>query len=94
MDQTFINWIVGLSGIVIGFFLKAIHESIKELRDADKEMDRRISEVEVLVAGNYVTTTELDKVVAALFKKLDSIDTKLDLKANKSECAETHRKMQ
>ena len=94
MDQTFVNWIIGLCGVVIGILLTSLMTSVKDLQTADKEMDKRISEVEVLVAGNYVTTVELDKVISALFKKLDAIDTKLDLKANKSECAETHRRMQ
>lgn len=82
MDQTIINWIIGLGGTVIGIFIKSMLDSIKDLQKSDKEMADRVGSIEVLVAGTYVKRDELRE----LMRKLEQIDAKLDRKANKDEC--------
>ncbi len=81
MDQTIINWIIGLGGTVIGIFIKSMLDSIKDLQKSDKEMADRVGSIEVLVAGTYVKRDELRE----LMRKLEHIDAKLDRKANKDE---------
>ena len=68
---------------MLGFLLNAVWQAVKDLQRADNELTKRVSEIEVLVAGNYVTRQEFDRVVERLFSKLDSIDRKLDSKADK-----------
>ena len=87
MDQTIINWIIGLGGTVIGIFIKSMLDSIKDLQRSDKEMSERVGSIEVLVAGTYVKRDELRE----LMRKLEQIDAKLDRKANKDEYGVRHQ---
>ena len=81
--QEFYNWaLTGLSGL-LGFLLHAVWEATKDLQRADAELAKRVGEIEVLVAGNYVTRQEFDRVIDKLFNKLDSIELKLDRKVDK-----------
>ena len=87
MDQTIINWIIGLGGTVIGIFIKSMLDSIKDLQKSDKDMADRVGSIEVLVAGTYVKRDELRE----LMRKLEQIDEKLDRKANKDDCGVRHQ---
>ena len=81
--QEFYNWaLTGLSGL-LGFLLHAVWQATKDLQRADAELTKRVSEIEVLVAGNYVSRQEFDRVIDKLFNKLDAIELKLDKKADK-----------
>ena len=81
--QEFYDWILtGFSG-VLGFLLHAVWQATKDLQRADAELTKRVSEIEVLVAGNYVTRQEFDRVIDKLFAKLDQIEYKLDKKVDK-----------
>lgn len=81
--QEFYNWaLTGLSGL-LGFLLHAVWQATKDLQRADAELTKRVSEIEVLVAGNYVTRQEFDRVIDKLFAKLDHIEMKIDKKADK-----------
>lgn len=58
-------------------------DSLRDLRDADKELAEKVSKIEVLVAGEYVKHDDLDRLSDAIFKKLDRIEFKLDSKADR-----------
>jgi len=81
--QEFYNWALTGFSALLGFLLNAVWQAVKDLQRADNELTKRESEIEVLVAGNYVTRHEFDRVVQRLFAKLDSIDSKLDSKVDK-----------
>ena len=81
--QEFYDWVLSGFCAVLGFLLNAVWQAIKDLQRAYDELTKRVSEIEVLVAGNYVTRQEFDRVVERLFAKLDSIDRKLDSKVDK-----------
>lgn len=81
--QEFYDWVLSGFCAVLGFLLNAVWQAVKDLQRADNEQTKRESEIEVLVAGNYVTKHEFDRVVQRLFAKLDSIDSKLDSKVDK-----------
>jgi len=81
--QEFYDWVLTGFSAVLGFLLNAVWQAVKDLQRADNELTKRVSEIEVLVAGNYVTRQEFDRVVERLFAKLDSIDRKLDSKVDK-----------
>lgn len=65
--------------------MKVLHDSVRDLQDADKRLADKVSSIEVLVAGNYVKRDDLDKSVDAIFRKLDRIEDKLDGKVDKRE---------
>lgn len=83
MDQTVVNWVLAGFGGLIGFLLKAVWQAVKDLQTADKELTKKVSEIEVLVAGAYVKKDEFSASVTALFAKLDRIEDKIDKKADK-----------
>lgn len=81
--QTVINTLLGLVAFFGGWMLKSVSESIQNLHKSDSELAAKVQSIEVLVAGQYVTRTELEKLGQALFAKLDKIDAKLDGKVDK-----------
>ena len=83
MDQTIVNWMLAGFGGLIGFLLNAVWQAVKDLQAADKELTKKVSEIEVLVAGAYVKKEEFSTAVTALFTKLDRIEDKIDKKADK-----------
>jgi len=83
MDQTLVNWLLAGFGGLIGFLLNVVWQAVKDLQKADKALAERVGEIEVLVAGSYITKTDFTSVTDAIFRKLDRIEDKLDGKADK-----------
>ena len=83
--QTLFNIAGGLVGFLGGWWMKVLHDSVRDLQDADKRLADKVSSIEVLVAGNYVKRDDFDKSVEAIFRKLDRIEDKLDGKVDKRE---------
>ena len=74
--------LAGFGGL-IGFLLNAVWQAVKDLQKADTDLTKKVSEIEVLVAGAYVKKDDIDKLSNAIFAKLDRIEDKLDGKADK-----------
>ena len=87
MDQNFINALVAVVGVLMGWVLKVIWEGIKDLRSDGAVRDNRLTELEILVAGKYVTRDDFSIVIS----KLDDIRDRLALKADRSDC-DFHRR--
>lgn len=83
MDQALVNWMLAGFGGLIGFILNVVWQAVKDLQKADKALAERVGEIEVLVAGSYITKTDFTQVTDAIFSKLDRIEDKLDGKADK-----------
>ena len=83
MDQALVNWLLAGFGGLIGFLLNVVWQAFKDLQKADKVLAERVGEIEVLVAGSYITKTDFTQVTDAIFRKLDRIEDKLDGKADK-----------
>ena len=83
MDQVLVNWLLAAFGGLIGFMLNVVWQAVKDLQKADKTLAQKVSEIEVLVAGAYITKTDFNNITDAIFKKLDRIEDKLDGKADK-----------
>lgn len=81
--QEFYDFVLTGASLLLGFLLNSVWQAVKDLQRADTELTKRVGEIEVLVAGNYVTRQEFDRVVDKLFDKLDAIEMKLDKKADK-----------
>ena len=83
-DQTMFNIALSISGFLGGWVLKVIWDAVKDLQVADKVLVEKVATIEILIAGNYMSKTDFDKIAAAIFAKLDKIDDKLDRKADKN----------
>jgi len=83
MDQTIFNIAVAVAGFLGGWWLKVLWDAVKDLQSADRILAEKVSSIEVLVAGNYMTKADFDKIGAAIFAKLDKIEDKLDRKVDK-----------
>ena len=83
MDQTVFNIIATVAGFLGGWWLKVMWDAVKDLQAADKVLVEKVSSIEILVAGNYMSKQDFDKIAAAIFQKLDKIEDKLDRKVDK-----------
>ena len=83
MDQTIFNIAATVAGFLGGWWLKVMWEAVKDLQAADKVLVEKVNSIEILVAGNYMTKSDFDKIGAAIFAKLDKIEDKLDRKVDK-----------
>jgi hypothetical protein len=83
-DQTLFNYALALCGALGGWVLKVIWDAVKDLQAADKVLVEKVNTIEILIAGNYMSKSDFDKIAAAIFAKLDKIDDKLDRKADKN----------
>jgi len=83
MDQASLNWFFGLINLVLGVLIKMMWDSYKTLKQTDKELADKVSNIEVLVAGQYVKREDFVQVTNQIFSKLDKILDKLDTKADK-----------
>lgn len=82
-DQTMFNIVLSISGFLGGWVLKVIWDAVKDLQVADKVLVEKVATIEILIAGNYMSKADFDKIVIAIFAKLDKIEDKLDRKADK-----------
>jgi len=83
MSQEIFNIAIGIISTLGGWWLKVMWDSLKELQSADKDLTEKVSRIEILVAGNYVKREEFERALERLFVKLDSIELKIDAKADK-----------
>lgn len=82
-SQEMINLLAGLVGVLGGWMLNTMRQSIRELQRQDLALADKVQTIEVLVAGEYIKKEDFIRLSEALFKKLDGIDQKLDKKADK-----------
>ena len=82
-SQTIINAAIALVGFLGGWILKVVWEGVKDLQIADKILVEKVNTIEILIAGNYMSKLDFDKIAAAIFQKLDKIEDKLDRKVDK-----------
>lgn len=83
LDQTFINIVLGVICSLGGWFMNAMWQSLRDLKDTDKELSEKVQAIEILVAGQYIKRDEFERFSHALFAKLDKIENKMDNKADK-----------
>ena len=83
MDQQLFNIVIGVTGALGGWWMKAMWEGLKELQHTDGELTQQVNNLQILVAGQYMRRDEFDKMSQAIFAKLDRIEDKLDKKADK-----------
>ena len=83
MEQELFNWLVaGISGL-LGFFLRVMWSAVIDLQKADEEIVKKVNQMEVIVAGNYLTREDFNKFMERLYNKLETIEVKIDHKVDK-----------
>lgn len=83
MNQNIINILIGVCGALGGWWMKAMWEAVKDLKVTDEKLATQVSDLKVLVAGDYVRREMFDHLSDAIFAKLDHIENKLDHKVDK-----------
>jgi hypothetical protein len=66
-----------------GWFMKFLAGELKELKQNDEKLAKSLKEIEVLVAGKYVTRDELTRTMDTVFGKLDRIADMINRKVDK-----------
>lgn len=84
VDQAVMNWILSAAGAILGFFLTILWQTVKDLQHADMLLAEKVSKVEILVAGQYVSKDEFLQFSMTIFKKLDRIEDSIANKADKN----------
>lgn len=74
---------MGLAAFFGGYMLRTITKKLEELQKTDSDMQNNLHRVEVLVAGEYVKHSDLEKVMLPISQQLQKIYDKLDAKADK-----------
>lgn len=83
--QVLFNIVLGALGSLVMVLITILHKKIDRLTEEDRELLLKVSALQILVAGQYVTRNEFDAKMEVMFKtfsaKLDSIDDKLERRA-------------
>lgn len=81
--QMILNTLFGIIAALVGWYVRIMWESIKDLQKSGSDTAEKVQRIEVLVAGDYVRRDDLDRTTGAIFMKLDRIYDKLDTKQDK-----------
>jgi len=81
--QIFFDVAVAVIGAMGGWILNTVWVAVKELQKADKELAEKVGEIEVLVAGRYMTRDEFNQTLSQVFSKLDTIRDMIAQKADR-----------
>ena len=71
--QVLFDLAIGVVGMLGGWTLTTVWSAVKDLQEADKELAEKVGQIEVLVAGRYVTRDEFNQVLNQVFERLDRI---------------------
>jgi len=81
--QVMFNIALGGFSFLAGFLIKNLWDEVKGLQETDKRTIDRLSAIETLVAGNYITRNEFSHTMDRLFTKVDAIATAVAAKADR-----------
>ena len=71
--QVLFDVAIGVIGVLGGWTLNTVWAAVKDLQEADKNLAEKVGQIEVLVAGRYVTRDEFNQVLNQVFERLDRI---------------------
>ncbi len=71
--QVLFDVAIGVIGVLGGWTLNTVWAAVRDLQVADKELAEKVGQIEVLVAGRYVTREDFNQVLNQVFERLDRI---------------------
>ncbi len=71
--QLMFNLAVGVAGALGGWTLNTLWNAVKDLQRDDKQLTEKVNNIEVLVAGKYVTRDEMNILMREVYTRLDKI---------------------
>ena len=81
--QVLFDVAIGVIGVLGGWTLNTVWAAVKDLQEADKELAEKVGNIEVLVAGRYITREEFNSTLNQVFERLDRIRDILSTKADR-----------
>lgn len=81
--QTAFNIVLAAAAFLGGWVLNTMWGAIKDMQASDKDLATKVSEIQVLVAGNYLPRSEYRNDIVGIHQALQRIEGKLDSKADK-----------
>ena len=81
--QLLFNLAATAIGFLFGWILNNLWVAVRELQSADKDLAEKVGEIELLVAGRYVTRDEFNNTLNQVFNKLDTIRDIVSHKADR-----------
>lgn len=76
------NTVVMVLLAVLGWYVKAMRDSLDRLKDRDDDIAREVANIRTLVVGDYVKRESFSDLGKEIFAKLDAmrLESKADLK--------------
>jgi hypothetical protein len=81
--QVLFDVAIGVIGVLGGWTLNTVWAAVKDLQEADKDLAEKVGNIEVLVAGRYITREEFNSTLNQVFERLDRIRDLLSTKADR-----------
>ena len=81
--QTAFNVALTAAGFLGGWVITTMWQAIRDMQTADKNLAEKVSSIEVLVAGKYVTREEYRGDIADIKDGIKRIYDKMDTKADR-----------
>lgn len=81
--QLLFNVVFGLLASVLMFLLNNMWQELKDQRKINFQINSRVGNMEVLVAGHYITRQEFSSHMDKLFKELGEINKSISAKADR-----------
>jgi len=78
ISQETLNIGVGIICSGLGWLLKTVWGSVKELQSTDRALAEEVIQIKLLVTGQYIKRDEMQVLHDALFRKLDKIEDRLN----------------
>ena len=81
--QVLFDVAIAVIGVLGGWTLNTVWAAVKDLQAADKALAEKVADIEVLVAGRYITRDEFNATLNQVFERLDRIRDLLSTKADR-----------
>ncbi len=81
--QVLFDVAIAVIGVLGGWTLNTVWGAVKDLQTADRALAEKVADIEVLVAGRYITRDEFNATLNQVFERLDRIRDLLSQKADR-----------
>jgi prepilin signal peptidase PulO-like enzyme (type II secretory pathway) len=81
--QTLFNIATAIIFFIMGWVVKRMFNTLDNLVLEDTKMGDDITSIKIGLPTSYITKGDLESLTSVIFHKLDNIENKLDMKADK-----------